>query len=80
LNSQAFLTMQPLKQFVIHQSSCPTEQDIQKLMTVMGTTAGQVPQSGAELARWSRVLSYRCVERGNQYTAQTRLWLTQYPI
>jgi len=49
LNSQPFLAIQPVNQFVIDHPTFPTKQDIQTLITVMGTTAGQVPQSDAEL-------------------------------
>jgi len=49
LNSQAFLAVQPVNQFVIDQPTFPTKLDIQTLITVMGTTAGEVPQSDAEL-------------------------------
>jgi hypothetical protein len=49
LNSQAFLAVQPVNQFVIDQPSFPTEQDIQTLIAVMGTTAAEVPQSDSGL-------------------------------
>jgi hypothetical protein len=49
LNSQAFLTIQSVNQFVIDQPNFPTKQYIKRLIAVMVTTAGEVPQSDAEL-------------------------------
>jgi hypothetical protein len=46
LNSQTFLAIQPVNQFVIDQPTFPTKLDIQTLITVMGTTAGDCPAVG----------------------------------